>query len=197
MEASGGRVSAIFLALSRNCRNSTPTRQSPHRKEKVNTIVPLIPSFAPCPFTGALHLPRLWLKLTLEADGKLATGYPGLGKGYDAMTVNALRVTPEETVAFVKEKRPTYPEFVKGLKEKGANFSKENIEKHNAAISRYNHDDATVHGVLAANGLTAEEAPFKDACTVNFVDDLKELHTALNPPATEEAVPPEAVPVAA
>lgn len=161
------------------------------------TVVPLIPSFAPCPFTGALHLPRLWLKLTLEADGKLAAGYPGLGKGYDTMTVNALGVTPEDTVAFVKEKRPTYPEFVKGLREKGANFSKENIEKHNAAISGYNHNDATVNGVLAANGLTTEEAPFRDACTVNFVDDLKELHTALNSAATQPAATEEATPAAA
>lgn len=163
----------------------------------MQTIVPLIPSFAPCPFSGTLHLPRLWLKLSLEADGKLAVGYPGIGQGYDIMTLNALGVTPETVTNLVKTERPTYPDFVKGLRKLGADFSAETVQKHNAAISGYLHDDATVNGVLTANGLTAEEAPFKDACTINFVDDMKELYTALNPAVTQPAVTQEAVPVEA
>ena len=52
-------------------------------------IVPLISSGVAGPL-GALHLPRLWLKVSLESLGKLADGYPGIGKGYDMMTINAL-----------------------------------------------------------------------------------------------------------
>ena len=53
------------------------------------THVPLISSGVAGPL-GVLHLPRLWLKTSLEARGKLATGYPGIGKGYDMMTISAL-----------------------------------------------------------------------------------------------------------
>ncbi|MGZ4964624.1 MAG: DUF5069 domain-containing protein, partial [Limisphaerales bacterium] len=40
----------------------------------MNTIVPLISSGVAGPL-GVLHLPRLWLKASLEACGKLAPGY--------------------------------------------------------------------------------------------------------------------------
>ena len=50
----------------------------------MNTIVPLISSGVAGPL-GVLHLPRLWLKLSLESVGKLAPGYPGAGTGYDVL----------------------------------------------------------------------------------------------------------------
>jgi hypothetical protein len=49
-----------------------------------NSIVPLISSGVAGPL-GVLHLPRLWLKASLEARGLLAPGYPGIGAGYDSM----------------------------------------------------------------------------------------------------------------
>ena len=55
----------------------------------MSNIVPLISSGVAGPL-GVLHLPRLWLKVSLEARGKLANGYPGIGKGYDMMVLDAL-----------------------------------------------------------------------------------------------------------
>jgi hypothetical protein len=54
-----------------------------------DTYVPLISSGTAGPL-GVLHLPRLWQKVSLEAAGKLASGYPGIGRGFDAMTCAAL-----------------------------------------------------------------------------------------------------------
>ena len=51
--------------------------------------VPMISSGVAGPL-GVLHLPRLWLKVSLEELGKLAPGYPGIGRGFDAMTCAAL-----------------------------------------------------------------------------------------------------------
>ena len=62
----------------------------------MNTIVPLISSGVAGPL-GVLHLPRLWLKVSLEARGKLATGYPGIGKGYDMMVISALGLKPQKS----------------------------------------------------------------------------------------------------
>ena len=55
----------------------------------MNTIVPLISSGVAGPL-GVLHLPRLWLKVSLEQRGKLAAGYPGIGKGYDQMVLDGI-----------------------------------------------------------------------------------------------------------
>ena len=45
-----------------------------------DTYVPMISSGTAGPL-GVLHLPRLWQKVSLEAQGKLAAGYPGIGRG--------------------------------------------------------------------------------------------------------------------
>ena len=50
----------------------------------MSKIVPLISSGTKGPL-GVLHLPRLWQKVSLEAAGKIADGYPGIGAGYDSM----------------------------------------------------------------------------------------------------------------
>jgi len=53
-----------------------------------DTYVPLISSGVAGPL-GVLHLPRLWQKVSLEEKNNLAPGYPGVGKGFDAMTLAA------------------------------------------------------------------------------------------------------------
>ena len=70
-----------------------------------NSIVPLIPCHVAGPL-GVLHLPRLWLKASLEARGKLAAGYPGIGKGYDTMVISALGLTADAVRKFITEKAP-------------------------------------------------------------------------------------------
>src|SRR6187455_2095011 len=67
----------------------TVNQETRFRIMNMNSIVPLISSGVAGPL-GVLHLPRLWLKLSLEESGKLASGYPGIGHGFDAMTLAAL-----------------------------------------------------------------------------------------------------------
>ena len=56
--------------------------------------VPMISSGIAGPL-GVLHLPRLWQKVSLEESGKFASGYPGIGKGFDAMTLAAFGLEEE------------------------------------------------------------------------------------------------------
>ena len=86
---------------------------------------------------GALHLPRLWLKVSLEAAGKLAAGYPGLGKGYDQMTCDALGLDAAAVVEFIKANKPTYPAFEAWVRKNGKKLSKADIHRHNLAILGY------------------------------------------------------------
>jgi len=140
-------------------------------------IVPLISSGVAGPL-GVLHLPRLWLKASLEARGLLADGYPGCGKGYDQMVLDALVLDRTKTLAFIKDKRPTYPEFEAWIKSQpGVKLDRATIIKLNAAITGYIHDDATRKNIMAANGLK-DDGSIPDAVNLNNLDDWKEFHTA-------------------
>jgi hypothetical protein len=143
----------------------------------MNTIVPLISSGTAGPL-GVLHLPRLWLKVSLESCGKLAAGYPGAGQGYDQMVIDGLGLKREDVLQFIKTKKPTYPEFEAWVKTTGTKTDKASIEKLNAAIKGYIHDDATRKGILSANALADDAAACKDAVNLNNLDDWKEFHAA-------------------
>src|ERR1700745_2445576 len=107
-----------------------------------DTYVPLISSGVPGPL-GVLHLPRMWQKVSLEAQGKLATGYPGIGKGFDAMTCAALGLEEQAVKNHIKKNKPTYPEFEAWVRKNGKSLDRQSIEKHNAAVRGYIHDDET------------------------------------------------------
>src|ERR1043165_149157 len=115
------------------------------------TIVPLISSGVSGPL-GGLHLPRLWLKVSLESRGTLAPGYPGIGKVYDLMVCNALGLNPDAVRKFITDSRPTYPQFEAWIKKQpGVKLDKATIHKLNVAIAGYIHADDVASGILKAN----------------------------------------------
>ena len=142
------------------------------------SYVPLISSGVAGPL-GALHLPRLWLKVSLEAAGKLADGYPGIGAGYDSMTCSALGLDPEAVKSFIAQNKPTYPQFEGWVKQNGKNLSKAAIHKHNLAILSYIHADETRKGILSASGIPDDGSVLPDAVDLNNLDDWYEFHQAV------------------
>jgi hypothetical protein len=144
----------------------------------MDTIVPLISSGVAGPL-GVLHLPRLWLKLSLEARGKLAPGYPGAGKGYDQMVIDGLGLNRDQVIDLITQRRPTYPEFEAWVKQNGTKLDRTSIDKLNAAITGYNHEDATRASILRANNLPDDSSAPKDAVNLNNLDDWKEFHEAV------------------
>ena len=141
-------------------------------------IVPLISSGVAGPL-GVLHLPRLWLKVSLECRGKLADGYPGIGKGYDMMTINALGLNADAVKKFINDSKPTYCQFEAWVKKQpGVKLDKATIYKHNSAVRGYIHDDGTRKGILSANGITDEGSVNPGAVDLNNLDDWYEFHQA-------------------
>ena len=140
-----------------------------------DTYVPMISSGVAGPL-GVLHLPRLWLKVSLESQGKLASGYPGIGRGFDAMTCAALGLEEQAVKDYIKQEKPTYPEFEAWVKKNAKSLNRGAIEKHNAAVRGYNHDDETRKGVLGASGITDDASSPKDAVNLNNLDDWYEFH---------------------
>jgi len=142
------------------------------------SIVPTISSGTAGPL-GVLHLPRLWQKVSLECRGKLAAGYPGIGQGYDMMTINALGLNADAVKKFINDSKPTYAQFEAWVKKQsGVKLDKATLYKHNSAIRGYIHDDATRKGILSANGISDESSVNPGAVDLNNLDDWYEFHQA-------------------
>lgn len=139
------------------------------------TYVPLISSGVAGPL-GVLHLPRMWQKVSLEAAGKLAPGYPGIGRGYDAMTCAALGLEEEAVKDYIKQNKPTYPEFEAWVKKNAKSLNSASIEQHNAAVRGYNHDEETRKEILDNCGLPDDASAPQDAVNLNNLDDWYEFH---------------------
>ncbi len=135
-------------------------------------IVPAISSDTAGPL-GAVHLPRLWLKLTLASAGSLAEGYDECGTGFDAMTLAALGLDRAQTIAFVRSERPTYMEFEEWVTRNGKT-DRATIERHNAAIRAYHHGADLAAQMRSASKIKGED--IADAVTLNTIEDLDEIY---------------------
>jgi hypothetical protein len=132
----------------------------------MSQIVPLISSGIAGPL-GVLHLPRLWQKASLAAAGKLHADYPGIGCGYDQMTLDALGINIETFKTFIATK-PSYPQLESWIKaQPGVILTKASIYKHNAAI----HGDDVRKGILDADGLADDGSVNPGAVDLNNLDD--------------------------
>jgi hypothetical protein len=141
-------------------------------------IVPLMSSGTAGPL-GAIHLPRLWTKLTLAAVRALPDGYDSAGAGFDQMTIDALNLKRDEVIAYVTERKPTYVQFEAWVLEKnGGSIPKSAIDAHNAAIRGYHHSDELGATMRAASGV--KDDSIKDAVTLNMLEDLDEFYSAVS-----------------
>ena len=141
----------------------------------MSNIVPLISSGTQGPL-GVLHLPRLWQKVSLEAAGKIAEGYPGIGDGYDSMVIAGLGLDKEAVRSYITNEKPTYTQFEAWIQaQDGAKLDEASIGELNASIAGYNHDAKEKERILSANGL--ESGP-DDAVNLNNLDGWLEFHAA-------------------
>jgi hypothetical protein len=141
----------------------------------MSKIVPLISSGTKGPL-GVLHLPRLWQKVSLEAAGKIADGYPGIGDGYDSMVIAGLGLDKEAVSSYITNEKPTYTAFEAWISaQDDATLGDDAIGALNDSIAGYNHDADTKAGILSACGL--ESGP-DDAVNLNNLDDWQEFHAA-------------------
>jgi len=137
-------------------------------------VIPIISSGTAGPL-GAIHLPRLWAKLTLDAANKLPEDYDACGSGFDQLTIDDLGLKREDVVAYVQAKRPTYVQFEAWVVANGKT-DPETVRKHNDNVRTYLHSDETGKKMRAALGIERDD--IKDAVTLNTLDDLHALHSS-------------------
>ena len=139
-------------------------------------MVPLISSGVSGPL-GAIHLPRLWQKVTLNAKGQLANGYPECGGGYDQMVLDGLGIDKDSALDYIKSNSPSYTQFENWVVEqRGGSIPQAEIDASNAAIRGYNHDDDKRKSILYAAGI---DGSILDAVNPNNIDDWTKFHNSL------------------
>lgn len=144
-----------------------------------DTHVPMIPCNVAGPL-GVLHLPRLWLKVSLEARGKLAAGYPGIGKGFDQMVIDGLGLKADAVRQFITANKPTYAQFESWVKaQPGVKLDRASVYKLNQSILNYHHDDATQKEIRAGAGYPENSSVLGAAVELNALDDWQAFHTAV------------------
>ncbi len=141
----------------------------------MSNFIPIISSGTAGPL-GVLHLPRLWLKASLGAAGKLHSDYPSCGQGYDGMVLAALGLDKAAFEAFIADSKPTYSEFEAWvLAQSGGALDAAAVAKINADITGYIHADEVRATILAANGIP-DEGKIRDAVMLNNLDDWHAFH---------------------
>jgi len=141
----------------------------------MSTIIPLISSGTAGPL-GVLHLPRLWLKASLGAAGKLHSDYPAIGAGYDQMVLDGLGIDKAAFEAFIADEKPSYVECENWiLAQSGGSLDSAAVEKLNAAIIGYIHADETRGEILGA-ARRPDDGTIKDAINLNNLDDWAAFH---------------------
>lgn len=141
----------------------------------MSQIIPLISSGVAGPL-GVLHLPRLWLKASLGAAGKLHPDYPAIGAGYDQMVLDALGIPKADFENFIATEKPSYVECENWiLARSGGALDATAVANLNAAITGYIHTDETRAFILAAAG-RPDDGTIKDAVNLNNLDDWATFH---------------------
>ena len=142
----------------------------------MSNIVPLISSGTVGPL-GFLNNPRLWLKASLGAAGKLHSDYPAIGAGYDQMVLDGLGLDKSAFEAFIADSKPSYIELEAWvLEQKGGSLDQDAVDTLNAAITGYIHDDETRAEILGAAGRD-DDGTIKDAVNLNNLDDWAIFHS--------------------
>ena len=141
----------------------------------MSQIIPLISSGTAGPL-GVLHLPRLWLKASLGAAGKLHPDYPAIGKGYDQMVLDGLKINNADFEAFIAGSKPTYPQLEAWILEKsGGSLDAKAVKARNDSIIGYHHGDDIRKEILDANGIP-DDGSLPDAINLNNLDDWLSFH---------------------
>jgi hypothetical protein len=138
-------------------------------------IIPLISSGTAGPL-GILHLPRLWLKASLGAAGKLHSDYPACGNGYDQMVLDALGIEKSVFEGYIATAKPSYPDCETWILEQvGGVLDAVAVAKLNAAITSYHHAKEVRESILKASEIP-DVGKILDAIALNNLDDWQAFH---------------------
>jgi hypothetical protein len=141
-------------------------------------IPPLISSLDRGPL-GVMQLPRTWLKITLEALGKLHPDYPACGGGLDRNVLDALGLDRAETIACIRDQRPSYLDFEAwALSRAGGRIDHHAVDAFHSFFQNRIHPEKKRLDIYRVAGLPPD-CPLTNGVLLNHLEDWAYAHRAL------------------
>jgi hypothetical protein len=145
-----------------------------HRGKPMQPIVPAISSQSAGPL-GLQHLPRLWLKATLESQNALYEGWKsGPASGFDTWFSEVVGLDLPAAIAYIHAELPTYLTFEAWFSERAQHISPAQIAEHNAAMAIRVKPDHVAAEERALLGI--DDSTYKLSREINDLVDWLQLH---------------------
>jgi hypothetical protein len=145
-----------------------------HRGQPMQTIVPAISSQTAGPL-GLQHLPRFWLKATLEGQSRLYDGWKsGPASGFDTWFSGVTGLDNQKALDFIHAELPPYMVFEAWFIENATNISPAQIAEHNAAMAIRVKPDHVAAEERAVLGI--DDPNYKLSREINDLIDWHQLH---------------------
>lgn len=143
--------------------------------KEATEVVPLISSSVAGPL-GIIHLPRLWLKMLLHAQGRLKEGYRhGVG-GFDEALLTAFGIDHDAFVAFITTQQPGYLALETWVRANAKNLSPEAIRAFNERYGSFDMPEPRRTEWRARFGTAPD---YSNAVAMNNLDDWDLIHEQL------------------
>lgn len=127
---------------------------------------------------GIRQMPRMWMKVLLDAKGLLPEGYTAQGVGADGGVIRILGLDTDEVLGYLRRERPSYPAFEAWVKEKvGGNVPEETRVSLNERLDAAQQPAGRRAELLAAAGVADNGSWTKEQ--VNRWDDFGEFYRSL------------------
>jgi hypothetical protein len=145
----------------------------------MDTYVPLISTRTVGPL-GIVHLPRLWQKILLAGQDKLADGYRAGKGGADERLLTALGLSDDDTIAYVHRQQPSYLAFEAWVRENAdpASLTPEAVTRFNERLLSFPKPEPLRSEQLALIGLPNDETRWI-ASDLNDLEDWHLFHQTL------------------
>jgi hypothetical protein len=130
---------------------------------------PLISSLDIGPL-NIMQLARTWHKVLLEAKGLLHGDYPACGNGLDQGVLDALGLNREKTLAYLREKQPTYIDFEYWISEQVGEISRAKVDAFQNFLLHREHAEAKRMDI---HQLTECDPFIKNAILLNHLEDWR------------------------
>jgi hypothetical protein len=147
------------------------------RGTRIQPIVPAVSMQGRGPL-GLMHLPRLWIKATLNACDALYDGWrSGSGSGFDVWFTGAVGLELDATIAYIHAELPTYPVFERWVVARAERVSPTEVVEHNAVIWRREKPEAVAAPERALLGIDAPG--YRPSIELNDLVDWYTLHEVI------------------
>ncbi len=139
-------------------------------------IIPLISPIVTGPL-GIMHLPRLWLKLLLFAEGMLAEGYRHGHGGLDEKLIKGIGIDVDAIIELVDKERPDYQAFEKWVEQNAKDLSPDSIAAVNEAVRNEQMPERIAVERRAQFGI--EDPTYSQAVPLINLDDWAGTYAAI------------------